>query len=588
MRRPTRAGSSPRRHAGGTLRAAVAATATVLVASVLAMPAAAEPAWRLEQPAPPAGAPFKVALGAPGDLQFWAPNRGLLAVEGNALIPRGLFVFDGAGWRQLSVVCGGSADTTRIAWAGPAEFWTISAPSRPRLGNGTTICRYKDGQVVASYGTLPQSADPYQPMNAATCVSADDCWFGGAQARDPSGSRSGAFRLHWDGTRFTSSYGPQGRAITDFESLGGELYESVLVGPGPEQAQPPANRDPENVPLLLHARAGTAFASDPFEPGANAGVAADGTELLAMDATARRIWAVGGGAASGPAAPTDGAVARPPIAVVRDPGDTAFRELPLAAPPGTFGATDRFVDVAAIPGTNDAWVAVQPFADRRSVNARAKVARIDGDTGEVTVVRLPLAGSGRGAATRIACPAADSCWLATYGGWLFHLTDGAPLPVDRDPAFASLITFRPNESAAQFVPDAPPVDDSLLLAPPPAVEEQPAPPAVTETRRVKAVLTKVRSRLRRTTLVVSFTLARRARVQIIGRRGTRTVARSANRLLRPGRRSVSVKLDRRRWPTRLSFSVVEPGAQQDAGGDDSITTAQAPAPAQAVAGRRAP
>ena len=97
---------------------------------------AAEPIWRLEQPPPPAGAPFKVPLGAPGDLQFWAPNRGLLTIEGNDTIPRGIFSWDGQSWHQLATVCGGPAETARIAWAGPTEFWVVSEPSLPRTGSG--------------------------------------------------------------------------------------------------------------------------------------------------------------------------------------------------------------------------------------------------------------------------------------------------------------------------------------------------------------------------------------------------------------------------------------------------------------------
>jgi hypothetical protein len=560
--------------------ALLAALLLVVLGAFGAAPARAQAIWRLEQPPPPEGAPFKVPLGAPGDLQFWASNRGLLAVEGNALVPRGLLVYDGAGWRRLSVVCGGSADTIRIAWAGPREFWTISAPSRPRLGNGTTLCRFKDGQVVASYGTLPQSPDPYQPMNAATCRSATDCWFGGPQARDPSGARTGAFRLRWDGTALSTSYGPQGRAISDLEPFGGDLFESVLAGPGPEQRAKADDRDAESVPRLLHRLDDGGFASEPFEPAPLDGVPVDGSELLALDANDQRIWAVGGGAASGLAAPLDGSVPRPPLAVVRDRGEDAFRELPLVAPDGTFGPTDRLVDVAAIPGTKDAWVAVQPFAERRGTNVRARVARIDGTTGAVELVRLPLAGSGRGAAARIACTAAEECWLVTVGGWVFHLSDGSPKPVDADPAFASLITFRPNEAAAQFVPDTPPVDDSLLLAPPPVEVEQPA-PAPTVTKRVRPLLTQVRSRLRGTTLRVSFRLTRRARVQLVARRQGRVVARSSNRLLRPGRRAVRLRLDRRRWPTRLAFRVVEPGADQGSG-DDSVTTGGGDAVATAV------
>ena len=57
--------------------------------------------------------------------------------------------------------------------------------------------------------------------------------------------------------------------------------------------------------------------------------------------------------------------------------------------------------------------------------------------------------------------------MVTWAGWLFHYSDGTPLPRDTDPAFQGTIEFRPNESAEQFIPDRLPVDDSQLFAPPP-------------------------------------------------------------------------------------------------------------------------
>ena len=57
--------------------------------------------------------------------------------------------------------------------------------------------------------------------------------------------------------------------------------------------------------------------------------------------------------------------------------------------------------------------------------------------------------------------------MVTWAGWLFHYSDGTPLPLDTDPAFQGTIEFRPNESAEQFIPDRLPVDDSQLFAPPP-------------------------------------------------------------------------------------------------------------------------
>jgi hypothetical protein len=532
---------------------AAAALAAACSAAAAAPVAAADPIWRLEQPAPPAGAPFKVPLGEPGDLKFWAPNRGLLTVAGNDTIPRGIYRYDGSGWRQLATVCGGPGDTARIAWADAREFWIVSEPSRPRAGSGLALCRFKDGQVAGSWSTPIEAADPFRQLLSAACAGPSDCWFGGVGAQDPLGERVGAFHLHWNGSDLESFYGPQGRAVSDIEPHAGTLYESTLAGRAPEQRGVAAElAAPEPVARLIHTIAGGGgFANDPFEPAALPGVAADGSELLALDSDGASLWAVGGGAASGPAADVAAnVVARPPL-VARLAGG-AFEELTLTG--ATFGATDRLGDVAAIPGTTAAFATVVPFADRHSVNSKATVARIEADGATVTT-RLPAAGAGRGSAARVACTSSSDCWMATWAGWLFHYTDGAPLPQDGDPAFQTTIDFRPNEAAEQFVPDRPPVDDSQLFAPPPLELNPAAEPAPARVRRLPPLLRKVRSRLNGLRLVVTFTVTRRARVQLVAKRGRRTVAQTPRRVFARGPRRLTLQLSRKRYPTRLAFRV---------------------------------
>ncbi|HXR30260.1 MAG TPA: hypothetical protein VN752_03885, partial [Solirubrobacterales bacterium] len=337
-----------------TLALAVLAAAATALAPLPAQ--AAEPIWRLEQPPPPPGAPFKVPLGAPGDLSFWAPNRGLLTIEGNATIPRGLYSWDGQSWHQLATVCGGPGDTARIAWAGPTEFWVVSEPSLPRHGSGLALCRFKDGQVVGSWSTRADAADPFRQMMSATCNGPSDCWFGGVGAQDTLGERIGAFHLHWDGTDLRTIYGPQGRGVSDMQFHDGELFESTLVGRSPENRTEPVQlAEPEPVPRLIHRVAADAFDNDAFLPAQLKGVPDDGSELLALDSEGAELWAVGGGAASGPAAPQGGAVPRPPLAARLVDGE--FEELSLSA---TFGPTDRFGDVAAIPDSSEAMVTVVP------------------------------------------------------------------------------------------------------------------------------------------------------------------------------------------------------------------------------------
>jgi hypothetical protein len=524
-------------------------SALLALGLALATPAvaAAQGSWRLEQPPPPPGAVFKVPLGAPGDLKCSARNRCLLGVEGNAAIPRGLFIWNGQSWRQYSTVCGGLAETMRIAWAGPAEFWTVSEPSRPRIGNGTALCHFSGGSVVGSFSTEEQSSDPYRRMNAATCVAPDNCWFGGIGSQDPTGERVGAFHLRWDGAALVTVYNQnKGRAVSDVEPHAGGLFESVLVGPAPESFAQADVSPPETPgPRLLH-RIGAApdgtprFDDDGF-------LAPDGTELLALDGDGSQLWAVGAGAASGPEAQAAGGmVPHEPLVARFESG--AWREIDL--PDGLLADDERLVDVAAVPGTNTAWAAVQRFSERRSTNVKAKVVRIEAD-GDAEVVGLPASGSGRGSAARIEFTAENDGWLATQGGWLFHYTDGTSPPVDTEPGLAGTVTFRPNEAAEQFIPDTLPPDDSQLFAPP--LPEAPEEPERRRTRRRPALIRKVKTKVTGLTLTVSFTLTRRARVGLVARRGGTVVARAKTRPLRPGRRVLRLRLDPSRWPTRLVF-----------------------------------
>lgn len=543
---------------GGTLSLAGLAAAAVLL---LPAGAGAESTWRLEQPPPPEGAPFKVPLGAPGDLRFWKRNRGLLTVEGNDTIPRGIFSWDGREWHQLATVCGGPGDTAKIAWAAPTEFWVVSEPSLPRRGSGLALCRFKDGEVVGSWSTRVDDADPFRQMTSATCSGSSNCWFGGVGSQDALGERVGAFHLHWNGSDLRTVYGPQGRGVTDLRFHRGTLFESTLVGRSAENTEEPVDlADPEPVPSLLHRRQAGTFVNDPFELAPLLGVPDDGTELLALDSDGTDLWAVGGGAASssGPPAEGDprgegGAVERPPIAA-RLVGE-AFQELSLSG--AEFGPTDRFGDVAAIPGAGEALATVVPFAERRSVNSKATVARIAAD-GTTTTTRLPLAGAGRGSAAQVSCPAADECWMVTQAGWIFRYSDGGTLPRDDHPAFQGTIEFRPNEAAEQFIPDQLPIDDSQLFAPPPAELDPTAEPPPAKVRRLPPLLRKVRTRLRRgLRLVVAFTVTRRARVQLLAKRGRRTVGRSRRRVFAPGRRRLTLRLSRKRYPTRLAFRAAE-------------------------------
>jgi hypothetical protein len=535
----------------------VALLAGVAVAAALASvgsgAARAHATWRLEQPAPPAGTPYKIPLGTPDDMEFYAPNEGLLSVEGNAVVATGLLFWNGRTWHQLSTVCGGSGEASRIAWAGPEEFWVITEPSEPRVGSGLALCHFKDGVVVGSYSTALQSPDPFRPLDAAACNGPNDCWFAGIGSEDPAGQHIGAFHLHWDGTNLTSSYQPQGRGVSGLAYFGGTFYESTLVGTqAGNTTDPVALATPEPFgPVLVHELAGGTFADANFLPFPYPGTPREGVELLSAKADATDLWLSGGGAASGPAAPHDGSVASPPVAVHYNA--PFFQQAPIET--SLFGDEGRFVDISPVPGTSTAWVADQALSERNSATARAKVALIGAD-GSATPQTLPASGAGRGSAQLVAATGPEEAWMATSAGWLFHYTNGTVLPEDGDPSWASTITARPNESVEQFVADTPPPDDSQLFAPPPVQVETKASgesvPLV-----IPALLKHIKVSRHALTVTISFELTRLADVQLVARLHGKVVARTHRERLKPGMRKLELRFTRRRWPDALGFKTQE-------------------------------
>jgi hypothetical protein len=538
------------------LKLAAGALVAAAIASAGTSIARAAGSWQLDQPPPPAGAAFKVPLGTPGDMEFYAANEGLLSVQGNAVVAPGLFFWNGRDWHQLSTVCGGAGEASRIAWAGPDEFWTITEPSEPRSGSGLGLCHFEDGVVVGSYSTAFQSPDPFRPMDAAACDRPDDCWFAGIGSEDPSGQRIGAFHLHWDGTNLTSSYQPQGRGVSALTSFGGTFYESAFAGAQPGDSVNSVTLDsPEpDGPNLIHKLVGGSFTDTSFLPYPYEGVPTAGTELLSAKSDGGELWFSGGGAASGPAAARapGGVVSSPPVLVrLVEP---FYEQVPIET--SLFGSEDRFVDVAPVPGLDAAWVADQPYSQRASSTAKAKVALIGADGG-ATIDTLPASGAGRGSAQLIAATGPEEAWLATSAGWLFRYSNGTVLPEDTDPNWAGTITVRPNESVAQFVSDTPPPDDSRLLAPPPVVVEQAASAETPTAQIIPALLKDIRVSRHDLTVTVSFDLTRLADVQLLAKLHGRAIARTAKERLKAGKHALRLSFSAKRWPTGLSFKTKE-------------------------------
>lgn len=539
------------------------ATLLALCAAAFALGAGSARAaeWRSQQPPVGAGG-IPTPIGPVGDIECWSPSRCVLiteGVDGNSSLPAGIYAYDGGeDWYLYSTVCGGHEG--RIAWAGPTEFWTVSDMAKgqeldePRSGHRRSLCHFKDGAVVASYGQPIGFVDSYEQMSAAACLTADECWFGGE--RLPGTVNVGAFHLYWTGISMLSvpslteqepALEDPGRSVFDMAFHGGALYESVVVDDDDE-----APGEPEDQPYFLHRilpGAPSAFESlapeEPIEYGD--GAEPDQLQGFHLSSDGTRLWAVSGATAKGAEV----------TALQLESG--VLRQVDLEDGGSVFQPGDRINGLAAEPGSGSAWVTYRRQSEQGQGFEPAHVARLNADGTVDSAVDLPPEGEGvsaHGLGGPIECAGAGQCWMATKSGWLFHL--GSNPGVDASPAMHVLITYRPPDPSLPTPPPAAlPVDDSGLFA----GEAQEVPLTGEEeatVRREAPLLSRLRQKLiEGRVLQLSFTLRARSRVRLIAWRKGKVVARTKRLTKAKGRRKIHLRLNRRRWPTRLDLRVNE-------------------------------
>lgn len=563
------------------------AAALVLTMAIIAgvAPVAAEgleagaATWRLEQPRPPKPPPgveessVPIALGTIGDIEFFAPNRGLLITAGNPpTIPPGVWAYDGVEWHELATVCG--ATDGRIAWAGPEEFWTVSdgrpgqAAEAGRLEQAplqdNTLCHFSAGRVVGSYAHPAFRTDSYQAMHAAACIGPNDCWFAGNTLPEPG---IGAFQLHWNGGSLEAEpYPEEGHAVEDMRLLEEHLYESVRLESGDRVTTPRA--EPPVVHRINPDGVTPAFESELELPLYGSKEIPEALDFLNLSAADGILWGAAGAKRASAGEPGQLTVVRRAagnwsqlVGAAHPLGGGLFPEEAELLPEGAMSAAVR--SIAAEPATNSAWVALAA-REQRNPTARAALLHISAEGKVIETQSLPSARErsegtgGKGSAAKLACPAPHDCWLATTQGWLYHLAPEKErtLARDTDPAFAALIADRPHDQGLPQVPaDAPPPDTSGLVEAPPnyggAFAE--AKPQVEAT--VKApLLTHIRSRLvHGTTLELRFHLAVKARVRLLAKRRKAVIASTRTYTFDAGDRKLLLRLDRRRWPNKLAL-----------------------------------
>jgi len=561
-----------------------------------------EATWRLEQPSPPPpptgvqGSSTPIGLGRIGDIEFWAPNRGLLITAGNPpTIPPGLWFYNGVSWHELTGpgpahegVCG--ATDGRIAWAGPDEFWTISdgRPGQAAEETGraapledNTLCHFSGGQVITSYASPAFQASSYQAMHAAGCFGPSDCWFAGDPLPEP---LTGAFQLHWNGHSLAAEPNPQGHAVEDMTRFGNYLYEGVRIAPEDRLSEEESAFATSEIHLIAPEGVQPTFFSlpsrEPEGPFYTEGEFATALDFPHLSGGESALWG-----AANPTSPTPTGSKPGEVTIARDsegvwsqivgpsadPSGNPFTKFISKATSPTQAERQKEREnevvnsIAAEPGSESSWVALSsPSNSDDGPVAHALLARISSN-GTVSEQQALPSGEGvgpKGVAQEITCPAPEDCWMATAQGWLFHLTTPAARAAeeaapDTDPAFANLITYRPpDEGLPQVPPDAPPVDDSGLLGESPSYggtfAETTSPLAKPRIRL--PLLSRLHSRLvGGDTLELRFHLAVKARVRLLAERRKKLVASTATHTLAAGNRRLLLRLNPREWPTKLSL-----------------------------------
>jgi hypothetical protein len=520
--------------------------------------------WRSAQPT---GANGPTPLGEVGDISCWQANRCLLITAGNGGMPAGIYAYDGAvtadgapHWYLYSSVCGGHKG--RIAWAGPDDFWTISDQQSGQgsvtaggetAGQAISLCHFRNGAVVASYAEPLGVGSSYLTMDAAACNGPDECWFAGE--RLPGTGNVGAFHLYWNGLTLTpvpslSKLEPElqdpGRSVTGLAYDRGTLYEGVKVEAGDQ-----ATGEPEGEPFLLHeVIPGTQVgfrplaATAPVEYG-EGGATAEELEGFRLSDAGEGLWAVSGS--------TNGAPGQ--ITALRLEGGV-LSQLPLVDPSGTLATHTRLTGLAADPGRDAAWIAFKGTNEAQP-SFRARVALVNADGTVETVAPLPLEGEGggaRGPAGPITCAAAEQCWMATSTGWLFHLGPPPAEGPNTDLAMHVLIGFRPADNS---LPSQPPVflpeDNSGANEEKEEEKFEIEPESIP--KRKPPVLSHLHQVLVGHTLELTFVLRAKAHVQLLAKLKGKVVAKTRRFTMPAGHRSLRLKLDPKRWPTKLDLQV---------------------------------
>jgi hypothetical protein len=528
-----------------------------------------------------------------------------------------VWLFNGTRWYPDPTFPGSSTCTgNKVLWAGKLDYWLVGANDWGSLcrfdGSSFTWQPLPVPQAtLAKVGVSQPMIGTALGMKTGACFTWNDCWFFGSSGAvlrwdgttlsDATPDLTGA---PWLRTPFTAAAGSRDGAGSTFAfavaATGGSLTgEQVAPQPGP--APPPQ----------LYASAGDAFSPLGFTPPT---VPQPGdpyrTDIVAVDVDANRHgWAAAnpagrrvplGAFPGGDGVPFGRQVAEPepaPLIAVTpsgaDPtcaGPPADRFMYIPDPRGT--RAYLWSGVAVVPGSGDALaggrmrpgagngrndegsgepVLVRAGCDRTVTETRFRV-----PDPTVSPSTAPLVPANRGGSIlSMAATASNEAWAATSEGELSR------------PGGQSGIVQRPHlYRLTDTAPPAAPAGDDVEERPieihtdPPIFIEEPAPeepaPVVTASAPPRTVLTKKTQKVRqkapiyavrplkaraikngrfagRFVLAITFKVRRPVTIGLQGLRRGKVVTSSGLKRFKGARGRLELRLDRRRWPTKVRF-----------------------------------
>jgi hypothetical protein len=543
-----------------------------------------------------------------------ATNTGAGPPGTDAKNPYGVWLFNGVSWLPSPGFPGyNTCPGHTVVWAGKLDYWLIGGPTDQHWSR---LCRFDGATLEWEPLELPETTlarvvleKGLKPggISSASCLTWNDCWFFGAYGTV----------VHWDGTRLADASPRQSRSWLQGEYTAAIARQDpwgnpfgVAVSATAEYYFPISASEvlPEHeglAPPQMRVSSGGAFSPVPFAPPTSPQdhdpyrtdlVAVDfdaaGEGWVAGNPAGLRAWSQ---AESRPASPR---LPPPPSPLVpvslsgasttcAGPPASRFTFTPLAfkavEPPNSF----LWSSIAVVPGAEEALAggSLLPKAEGtvQDPNARPEDepvivrATCDG-TSAVTRFRAhedqtykgppptPLVPADRGGyVTSVAANAPNDAWAAVSMGVLFEESSSSSVltPFPQPPHL-----YRLTDGAK---PDAPEGDDLeerplelqldapiVVLEPPPPLPPPPPPPTVTSTRTVNLppAIFDVKAKLhkgRHLRLYLSFRVRRPVTIGAQALRHGHIVSEARPRRFTGSRGLLILKLDRKRWPTKVRF-----------------------------------